>query len=88
MFLWLEGVAFTINCLVLIINYHLYWNVDTKNSDRVLCTINFPNSDFALVVFAPCISIVVVEQVVIPKGSKGMKFCATYVLCFLEPIAS
>ena len=74
MFLWLEGVAFTINCLVLIINYHLYWNVDTKNSDRVLCTINFPNSDFALVVFAPCISIVVVEQVVLPKGSKGMKF--------------
>jgi hypothetical protein len=53
MFLWLEGVAFTINCLVLIINCHLYWNVDTKNSDRVLCTINFPNSDFALVVFAP-----------------------------------
>jgi hypothetical protein len=53
MFLWLEGVAFTINCLVLIINCHLYWNVDTKNSDRVLCIINFPNSDFALVVFAP-----------------------------------
>jgi hypothetical protein len=39
MFLWREGVAFTINCLVLIINCHLYWNVDTKNSDRVLGTV-------------------------------------------------
>lgn len=53
--------------------------MDSKNNDRLLCTIIFfIFHAFALVVFAPCMSIFVVEQVVLPEGSKDIEVSAPF----------